>query len=68
MCVRLYRDHRLVEETFHPVCPVVTKEPQKSGDTMNTQSAELVGWNGEGFPEEVWSKLRPQDHTGKWGD
>lgn len=53
MCVRLYRDHRLVEETFHPVCPVVTKEPQKFGDTMNTQSAELGGWNGEGFPEEV---------------
>ena len=49
----LYRDHSLAEETFHPVCSVVKKEPQKFGDPMNTQSADLVGWNGEGIPEEV---------------
>lgn len=53
MYVCLYRGHSLVEETFHPVCSVVTKEPQRFGGIVNTQSADLVGWNGEGFPEEV---------------
>lgn len=50
---------------LHPVRPVVTEEPQKWGDTMDTHKAGLGGWNREGFLEEVRRNLRPQDDTGK---
>lgn len=41
------------------------KEPQKSGDMMDTHNTDLGGRNGEGFLEEVKPKLRPEDDTGK---
>lgn len=41
------------------------EEPQKFGDTMDTESADFGGQNGDSFLKEVETKLRPQDDTGK---